>query len=265
MQEESAEEIDIDLHADEDDPLFLDCEEEGEEDNAMSGVNSTPPGMIKLTKVNEINQPMSSKKKKAGVSNQRWGGIIAVAKTTATAARPPPPPPPPPSSLMKFILTSAMLNEMIEREYSVKFQYVTGKRGVRAFMPPLREHELSTTWTLFCAEEKLLQPGKKALFPLGLKFHFSNNQMRAKIEDRSSIACVHGLRVLGSGGLDASLVHPAAVTIKNDGNTLWKFTPGAAICSLIFTPFHHVKLEPYSDVERDDWLKYGGPVAQQVV
>lgn len=92
-------------------------------------------------------------------------------------------------------------------------------------------------------EDKILDPGKRHLFPCGFVMALPEGY-EAQIRPRSGLALKHGITVLNTPGtIDADYRGEVRVILVNLGDEPFTVSRGMRIAQMVIAPFTHVKIE----------------------
>lgn len=102
---------------------------------------------------------------------------------------------------------------------------------------------------IYSVEEKVLNPGERALIKTGIKIELPRNT-EAQMRPRSGLALKHGISLVNSPGtIDEGYRGEIGVIVINHGNEVFKVEKGMKICQMVINPIWTVNVQEVQELD----------------
>lgn len=102
---------------------------------------------------------------------------------------------------------------------------------------------------IYSVEEKVLNPGERALIKTGIKIELPRNT-EAQMRPRSGLALKHGISLVNSPGtIDEGYRGEIGVIVINHGNEVFKVEKGMKICQMVIKPIWTVNVQEVQELD----------------
>ena len=117
---------------------------------------------------------------------------------------------------------------------------------------PNYAHEGDAGLDVYSVEEKLLNPGERALIKTGIKIELPKGT-EAQMRPRSGLAIKNGISLVNSPGtIDEGYRGEIGVIVINHGQEAFKVEKGMKICQMVVKPVWRVNVEEAFELDESE-------------